>query len=400
MIRQNKKPSTFILILLISYAAVSAVLFTPAMPRLITAMNTTNGEIQLTVTLFLLGYAFGQLIYGPLANGFGRKIALYFGLVLALLGEGLSLFAATHNHIILLLIARLVTAIGASSGYTLTFIIINDSYALTQARRVLATAILSFAIAPGVSIALGGYLTDHLGWQSCFYAMLLYGIVLLILSPLLPETAKNSHLAYLKPKKILQDYLSFFHNRRFLLYASCGSLWAAFLYLYYAKAPFIASSAFHLSSTHYGVISLLTSFGYFLGNIIARSLARNKSAIQVINYGLMALLLGTALLGIDVFEPHHWALLFFIAIAICFVGGAMLVSNVIALGLNKLDNVAMGSSMFGCLNMVGPITSVAILSLAGSAQLTTFFFAYVALFCMLAVLNKLASKKTILSKAH
>ena len=122
---QKTNPSTFILVLLISYAAVSAVLFTPALPEIMQSLGTNHAGIQLTVAIFLLGYAFGQLIYGPLANRFGRKGALYIGFTMALIGDVISLAACLSGSLLFLVLGRFITALGACSGYTLTCTIIN-----------------------------------------------------------------------------------------------------------------------------------------------------------------------------------------------------------------------------------------------------------------------------------
>src|SRR5690606_37800376 len=86
-----KPPRVFIFLLMISFASFSAVLFTPSFPLLVRDFGLSAGETQFTVTIFLVGYALGQLPYGPLANRFGRKKALYAGLVLALAGTLLAL---------------------------------------------------------------------------------------------------------------------------------------------------------------------------------------------------------------------------------------------------------------------------------------------------------------------
>src|SRR5579864_6635516 len=70
----------FTLLLLISFASVNAVLFTPALPNITHFFGISEDIAQQTITWFLIGYAVGQLIYGPIANRFGRKHALYTGI--------------------------------------------------------------------------------------------------------------------------------------------------------------------------------------------------------------------------------------------------------------------------------------------------------------------------------
>src|SRR5271155_6223811 len=101
-----KKPSLFTLFLLMPYASISAVLFTPALPEIAKMLGVSDGEVQSTMTLFLLGYAFGNLLYGPVAKRFGRKPAIYLGTIIAILGSFTTLFAGERHLFTLFLAGR------------------------------------------------------------------------------------------------------------------------------------------------------------------------------------------------------------------------------------------------------------------------------------------------------
>ncbi|MBS0622270.1 MAG: MFS transporter [Verrucomicrobia bacterium] len=104
----KRKPSLFPLLLLISFASVFAALFTPALPQMAASMGVSNQTAQLTMTVFLVGYALGYLPYGPLANRWGRKPTLYLGIFIAILGCLLAVVAATYRSFGMLLFARFV----------------------------------------------------------------------------------------------------------------------------------------------------------------------------------------------------------------------------------------------------------------------------------------------------
>src|SRR5476651_1390808 len=91
---QSHRQLSFItLLLMISFASVNAVLFTPALPNIAHFFNISNTQAQHTITWFLIGYALGQLLYGPLANRYGRKPALYIGISIQILSSLLCVYS-------------------------------------------------------------------------------------------------------------------------------------------------------------------------------------------------------------------------------------------------------------------------------------------------------------------
>ncbi len=164
-----KEPKLVCLIILSAFASMGAVLMTPALPEIVRYFHITQGKAQLTVTLFLVGYAFGQLIYGPLANRYGRKPAFYVGIGVATLGSIFSILSSPTHSFELLLFGRLCEALGSSVGLVISFTIISDFYYPDQSRRIMSYMMMAFAIVPGVAVFLGGFIAQYLNWESCFY---------------------------------------------------------------------------------------------------------------------------------------------------------------------------------------------------------------------------------------
>src|SRR3990167_443019 len=163
----SKKPHIISLMLLSAFAAMGAIIMTPALPTIATFFGKSVGTTQFAVTSFLLGYAIGQLIYGPLANRYGRKIALYIGIAIATLGSVFSILSSPIESFSLLITGRLLEALGSSAGLAISFAMINDYYFEEQARKMTGLLMLAFAIVPGVATAVGGILVQYLGWRAC-----------------------------------------------------------------------------------------------------------------------------------------------------------------------------------------------------------------------------------------
>lgn len=148
----------------ISIASVSAAMITPALPAIQTQYSLSLGVVEWIVSAFLIGYVFGQLIYAPLANQFGRLKALRIGLIINLIGIILSLLALTANSYELLIIGRFVTALGSASGLACTFMLINEWLPESQRKSAMAYSVLSFALGVGLAVMIGGIITEYWDW--------------------------------------------------------------------------------------------------------------------------------------------------------------------------------------------------------------------------------------------
>jgi DHA1 family bicyclomycin/chloramphenicol resistance-like MFS transporter len=125
---KTNKLSFITLLLLISFASVNAVLFTPALPIIAKFFVISDSAAQLTISWFLIGYTLGQLLYGPLANRFGRKPALYIGITLQIASSLLCALSSSFHHYLILVIGRFLLALGSGVGLKMTFTLVNESF--------------------------------------------------------------------------------------------------------------------------------------------------------------------------------------------------------------------------------------------------------------------------------
>ena len=157
------------LLLMISFASVNAVLFTPALPAIASYFSISSEIAGHTIIWFLVGYALGQLIYGPIANRFGRKPALYVGVSLQIISSFICLFSGLIHVYSVLVFGRFLLALGSGVGLKMTFTLVNECYESKVASQKISYLMLAFAITPGLAVALGGILNEYYGWMSCFW---------------------------------------------------------------------------------------------------------------------------------------------------------------------------------------------------------------------------------------
>lgn len=294
----QKEPHIATLIIMSSFASMGAVIFAPALPEIAQYFAISQGHSQLTITLFLLGYAVGQLIYGPLSNRFGRKPAFFIGIFIATVGSLVSIISEPLHSFAFLIFGRMLEALGSSAGLVISFTIISDHYYPNQARRIVAYLMLAFAIVPGLATFIGGTLVVHFHWISCFYFLLIYGLLLAIPASRLTETAVSLSKHALQFSQIRKNYRLAMSNRLLRNTTLFFGLSGMCVYVYVASAPFIAINHLHLSPEKYGVIGLIPFIGTALGSIVSAQLSTVLSVVTLMRLGFIIDIISVILLAV------------------------------------------------------------------------------------------------------
>ncbi len=358
-----KRPTLFTLILLISYGSIGAALFTPAIPAVMDRFHVGAGLAQLTAMIFLVGYSLGQLIYSPLAKRFGRKPALYVGIAVSLVGSILCALSSPLNSFTLLIIARFVAALGSSAGLSLTFTIISDHYYEKHARKVTAYTMLAFAVIPGVAIALGGFLVDLFGWESCFYFLTLYGLFAFYLVFGLAETSSGKEFEATKWKVILSAYKRDFKNSLLILYSLMIGATTSFVYVFAATAPIIVIRNMEVSPAQFGLLNLIPASGYFLGNFVAARLATHFKMKTVLKLGIALIGLGVLFLAILLFGGWGNALSIFFPPFVIYFGIPLFYSNAAVIATFRVPDKPNASSIMSFINIGGAVIGLILIEL-------------------------------------
>lgn len=350
----TKEPHLLSLVILCAFASMGAVLMTPALPEIMPYFHVTEGQAQLTVTLFMIGYALGQLIYGPLANRFGRKPAFYIGISIATVGSIFSILAAPIDSFWLLLLGRLFEALGASAGLVTSFTVIADFYYPAQSRRITSYLIMAFAIVPGISVFVGGFLTQYFDWKSCFYFLFVYGLFLFYPAYKLPETLKEKHYDAIKINRIHRSYREVFGNKPLVRFALLYGFSGAIVYVFSADAPFIGIHMLDLSTSQYGMLALLPTIGMLIGGIFSAKASDKLSAQQLLWLGVSIEFL-FALIMLVCFLSHRLSIYTLLApMFFIYFGHALIASNASSSAMYFALDKANGSAVmnFICLTMV------------------------------------------------
>ncbi|MEC8849603.1 MAG: multidrug effflux MFS transporter [Polycyclovorans sp.] len=270
---------------IIALAPMSIDLYLPALPTLQQALGGTAAQGQLTLSVYFLGLAMGQLIYGPVSDRIGRRKPLYFGLALyALAALGCTL-ATDINSLIAL---RFLQALGGCAGMVIVRAVVRDLYTPQEMARVLSMLLLVMGVAPILAPLIGSWVFVAFGWQAVFGVLVAYGLACLIMAAkYLPETLARPGEA-LEFMRVLKGYGRLLRHRRFMGYALSGGIAQASLFAYIAVSSFVFIDFYALSPTQYGLLFGVNAFGLILGSQINNWMLTRYRAERVLRSALIA----------------------------------------------------------------------------------------------------------------
>jgi MFS transporter, DHA1 family, multidrug resistance protein len=345
------KLSLFTLFLMISFASVNAVLFTPSLPNIAHFFSISNNLAEYTITWFLIGYALGQLIYGPFANYFGYKPTLYAGVILQILSSLACVLAGILHVYPLLILARFILAIGSGVGLKMAFTLVNTYYEPKMASQKTSYLMLSFAIAPGLAVALGGILNANFGWMSCFYVGAIYGLMLLLLLIKLPVTQTSLDKKAFKIKHLFHAYSIQFKNRSLVGGGLLMGFSTTFIYVFSATAPFIAINLMGMTSAQYGVANIIPPIGLVLGLLVSAKLAAQYPLKLIIRTGILITCMGVILMSISI--ANHLAVIvsLFLPMLVIYFGLSLILPGASTIAMSQVSDKSNGSAVMNFINM-------------------------------------------------
>ncbi len=324
---------------------VSTLILLPALPAIRDEFGASTAATQAAVSSFLVAFALGIPLAGPLSDRFGRRPVLLGGLLLFLLGSVLAAFAPTLP---VLVAARVIQALGGAANLTVARAVVGDLYHDWRLPKALAQLTMVMMVATTVAPWLGAVVTESFGWHAPFVLLLGFAaIVFVAVQRLLPETRVLREdapgLAALG-----RSALRVLGNPR---WAGCaidsGVVYALYLG-FVSVAPYIMSEMLSRPATDFGVYVLLLSAGYFLGNLYVARQAQVLDMARIARIGtllqfasaLAALVL--VLAGLD--HPIYW---FAPQLPLAFAQG-LIIPHVTAVAVRMVPGYAgLASSLLG-----------------------------------------------------
>ncbi len=261
------RPESFIvavlLTALVAFGAISTDLYLPSLPAIAAAFGSTTAQVQLTLSVFLAGFAVSQMIYGPLSDRFGRRPVLLGGLAIYLAGTVACMAAPGIEALIA---ARFVQAVGACAGVVLGRAVVRDIHGREQAARMLSYMGMAMAIAPALGPILGGLVQTAFGWRANFLLLSAFGgLCLAGVWVLLPETNRWRDATATQVRGIARNYRALLGEPVYLGYVLVCAFGYSGIFAFISGSSFLFIEVLGLTPDRYGLCFAAIVVGYMLG---------------------------------------------------------------------------------------------------------------------------------------
>jgi DHA1 family bicyclomycin/chloramphenicol resistance-like MFS transporter len=378
----NQRSLIFLLAIIVTIASVSTNIYLPALPAVREYFDATIAEAQTTFSVALLTFAIGMLFWGPIADRYGRRVAILAGVGLMAAGSLACLFATSLSWLIL---GRGVLAFGTATGIAVARTVVSDLFPDRMARTLAQLAIVAVVTSASAPV-IGGFLTSWLGWRSVFGAQIVMALAVAWLTwKHLPETrpATTQPPAVLEMARVAHSLV----NKP--LYLSCvlqSSAAYSMFVVFISLAPYVMVTAMGRSATEYGLYYPLISLGYVLGNwALGRFSARGQHWMIVFGASVQmtAALAAVAFVALGLHHP----LWIFVPMGVLYFGQGLFMPHLTAIAVNMAPSHAtgVGSSTLGFLNQFASAVCVQAMGLVGAETAMPML-----LFCAVAALFQLA----------
>ena len=322
--------------------------YLPAFTGIASAIGATPVQMQQTLSSYLFGFALMNLFHGALADSFGRRPVVLWGVAVFTLA---SVGCALSNSIGALVFFRALQGMSAGAGIVVSRAIIRDMFPPADAQRVMSQVTIYFGVAPAIAPIVGGFLFVHVSWHSIFWFLAVVGAALWTLNwRLLPETLHVTLAQRFDARSLLGGYWQMVKSARFMMLVLASGVPFNGMFLYVLSAPVFLGDHLHLAPQHFFWFFLLTISGIMGGAFFSGRLAGRIKPRHQVRHGFV-IMLAVSLVNVAlnlVFEPQPWWAL--PPIAIFAFGWALMVPVVTLMVLDLApDRRGMASSIQACI---------------------------------------------------
>lgn len=263
MIRPCSRSFLVLLAALVALGGLAVDMYLPALPTIGAEFAAAPDRMQLTMSVYLLGAAAGQIVIGPLSDRFGRRPVLICGF---LLFAAASLGATSAGSVGVLIAWRLLQSFGAAVGGVLAMAIVRDCYPVQGAARTMAHLSTIIGLSPAVAPFIGGALLELFGWRSIFAALAAAGLALAgIVAFGLGETRPAGERPANMLAQLLQSYATLLGDRRYLAYVLCVSFAFAGLFTFIAGSAYAVIDHWGVPPARFGYVFAVLPIGFMVG---------------------------------------------------------------------------------------------------------------------------------------
>lgn len=299
---------TILLSFLISLGPLSTDLYLPSLPAIARYFGVASGDAQLTLSAYLVGFALGLPLYGPLSDRRGRKSVLMFGLALYGMANALSSIAPSLD---ILIASRLLQGFGAAAPLIVARAIVRDLYDGRRAGQELARMGSIMGFVPAIAPVLGVVLEIGFGWRANFIATSFLALGLAFWAGAkLPETLRERLLAPFSLRVVLGGFAGLLVDRRFLPYGLIAAVTYSGLFAFISGSSFVYQLHFRETPFGFAIAFVIMVAGFMGGSFVSQRLALHHEAKRLLLTGALLQASGGVVMvaAITAFPATSWAI--------------------------------------------------------------------------------------------
>ena len=304
---KNKTLFILYVALLAAAAPFSTDIYLASMPIIQQQFHASSTDIQLTLSLFFVCFAVGQLFWGALSDKIGRKPVVYVGISLYVIG---SVMCILSQDIHALILARVVQGSGACAGIVCAMSMVKDSFEdPSEMAKVLGGMVSVMLLAPMVAPVIGSRLLTHFSWHSNFYFLAGYGLVVLLATLFVKESYPAAIRKPLPVSHLLSAYYQQLKFPPFLLASLSAAFMFCIVFCFISSASFVYINLYHVAAEDFGFYFALNASALILGSLTLRFFKDYMTDKIIVISGLALALSGAAgmWLALHVFPAHVYA---------------------------------------------------------------------------------------------
>lgn len=348
---ESKLKLALVLGLLTCLGPLAIDMYLPALPTIAADLNTEMGAVQLTLTAYFLGFGIAQLIYGPIADQYGRKMPLFAGVAIFTLGTVIAALASTID---VLIVARLIQAVGGASLMVVPRAVVRDRFTGSDGAQMMGFMMMIVSVSPMLAPLAGSGVMQYGGWQSIFWVLAGLAIVgLLAILFLFKETLPVDKRVAFNRKSFVQGCKILFADREYLSLTFIGGFAMASFFVFIASASFVYTGEFNLTPTGFGLAFALNGIGFFIATMVSGKAGSSLGMHHLVRLAVAGFLV--IMLALITLSLAQMITLYLLA-GLLFLGFfclGLVVPTVMVLSLEKHGDIAgLASSLGGTLQML------------------------------------------------
>ncbi|MBM3502524.1 MAG: multidrug effflux MFS transporter [Alphaproteobacteria bacterium] len=352
---------------LIASGHISTNMYAPSLPAMAAYFDASAASVQATVSVFLIAFAFGQLLYGPLSDRYGRRTVLIGGLIVyAVTTLGSVVLATLFPSIEVLILCRALQALGACAGPVMGRAITRDLYSREETARVMAYVAMAMGLAPAFAPVLGGHLEEWFDWRASFLVTL--GFVLVVLVATLAALKETNTYRGVNTQEsvvgMVGGFAELVRSRDFMAFVLVGSLVYGGMFTFQTAGPFVIVDLLGYTAADYGWFSAAPILAYMVGSFIAGRLTHSTGVDAMVPIGMLAVVFGAAVFLTLALTMPASALNVFGPLTVMSVGMSIMFPGTMAGAVSIKPRIAgTASALYGFLQMGAAAVAISVLGL-------------------------------------